>query len=178
MRYLFFSVFLLLGACGREEISRYRVPKEPIMPDVTLEASPAEGGKVRWVTPAGWTEKPGAGFRFATFVVPGPGGRTGDLSVTVLDGEAGGLVPNVNRWRDQIGLGPLTEEGLRAQSRRVSPAGRLMTLVDFANGDKRVLAAIYSLPGKTWFFKLSGDSATVQGAARDFQGFLESLQGL
>lgn len=142
--------------------------------------------RVTWKTPRGWIEKPGSGFRYATFVVPGPGGRVGDLSVTVLDGDAGGLLSNVNRWRDQIGLPALAEPELGAQTERATLGGRPMTVVNFVSAEpmidgkfkKRLRAALCTSDGRTWFFKLTGDDALVAGADKDFRAFLASLKGL
>ncbi|MBK8576595.1 MAG: hypothetical protein IPN90_13280 [Elusimicrobia bacterium] len=53
----------------------------------------APKGDVTWEVPRGWQEKPGSGFRYATFVIPGEGAITGDLSVTVLEGNAGAFSP-------------------------------------------------------------------------------------
>lgn len=147
-------------------------------------AAPDRG--VTWKTPAGWTEKPGSGFRYASFVVPGTQGMNGDLSVTQLVGEAGGLLSNVNRWRGQLGLGPLSETALSSESRRINPGGRPMTFVNFVSADalidgkykKRLMAAVSVSDGRTWFFKLVGDDRGVQAAEKDFLKFLESLQGL
>lgn len=149
---------------------------------------PPSGPKshVTWIVPRGWLEKPGSGFRYATFVIPGTGALTGDLSVTVLEGDAGGLLSNVNRWRGQIGLPELTDAQLPGASKKIRPGGRSMTLIGFASTDnlidgkykKRLTAAVYSSDGKTWFFKLIGEDRLVQSAERDFLKFLESLNGL
>lgn len=146
----------------------------------------APRGDVTWVVPKGWLEKPGSGFRYATFVVPGVGSMTGDLSVTVLEGEAGGLLSNVNRWRGQLGLSDLTDAQLPEASKNIRPGGRAMTLINFVSLDnlidgkdkKRLLAAVYSSGEKTWFFKLIGENRLVQSAEKDLLKFLESLKGL
>ncbi|MBL0059479.1 MAG: hypothetical protein IPP35_10310 [Elusimicrobia bacterium] len=146
----------------------------------------APSGEVTWTTPRGWVEKPGSGFRYASFVVPGPEGLTGDLSVTVLEGGGGDLLANVNRWRGQIGLADLSADQLPTQTQSIHPAGRAMTLVDFlSEGNlidgkykKRLLSAVFSSDGKTWFFKLVGEDRLVESAKGDFLKFLESLKGL
>jgi hypothetical protein len=146
----------------------------------------APQGKVTWRVPRGWQEKPGSGFRYATFVIPGSGTLKGDLSVTVLEGDAGGLLSNVNRWRGQIGLADLTDNQLAGASRSIRPAGRAMTFVNFVSEGllidgkfkKRLMAAIYSAEGKSWFFKLIGEDRLVQSAEKDFLKFLESVKGL
>lgn len=154
--------------------------------DQGLTPPPPPSHSVSWTTPKGWQEKPGSGFRYATFVVPGSGGATADLSVTVLEGDAGGTLSNINRWRGQLGLGPLTSSQWAKEEKVIRPAGRSMVYATFAgetsasdgNKKNRMTAAIFSAEGKTWFFKLVGDDATVQSAGSDFMKFLESLKGL
>ncbi len=151
-----------------------------------LAPGPRPERQILWSAPAGWTEKPGSGFRYASFEVPGPEGRTGDLSVTLLEGDAGGLLSNVNRWREQIGLDPLSAPELTSRAREMRSGGRDFILVTFVSRDllidgkfkKRLLAAVCSAGGKTWFFKLTGEDALVRAAGRDFRAFLESLRGL
>jgi hypothetical protein len=92
-----------------------------------------EGGDVRWTLPAGWREEKGkAGDRVATLSF----GKTApafELSVTKLGGAAGGPLANVNRWRGQLGLSPLGEAELPANSAPLSGGG---LRVDF-EGPKR-----------------------------------------
>jgi hypothetical protein len=162
--------------------------------DMSLANAAAQGlvpasrptGEVTWTTPKRWQEKPGSGFRYASFVVPGADGLTGDLSVTVLDGGGGDLLANVNRWRGQIGLADLSADQLPTQTKTIRPAGRAMTLVNYlSEGNlidgkykKRLLSAVFSSDGKTWFFKLVGEDRLVESAKGDFLKFLESLKGL
>lgn len=151
-----------------------------------IAPAPAPEKRLRWTTPTGWREKPGTGFRYASFEVPGPGAAPGDLSVTRLAGDGGGLLSNVNRWRDQIGLAALDEAGLERASERLALKGRTALLVQFVSdaplaGDeskKRLLAAIVNVPDGVWFFKLTGADALVRAAEADFRSFLKSVEGL
>lgn len=151
-----------------------------------IAPAPPPDRTVRWTTPAGWVEKPGSGFRYATFVIPGPGGQTGDLSITQLSGVAGGLLGNINRWRGQIGLPELSEADLPKESRAIAPAGRPMTFVSHVSAEplidgkykRRIMGAIRAGSDVSWFFKMVGEDALVKAAEKDFLAFLESLQGL
>ncbi|MBP8004412.1 MAG: hypothetical protein KA044_05135, partial [Elusimicrobia bacterium] len=134
-----------------------------------IAPAPAPDRAVSWSTPKGWTEKPGSGFRYATFVIPGPDGLTADLSVTQLSGVAGGLLGNINRWRGQIGLPALSESELPQESRSIAPAGRPMTFVSHVSADplidgkhkRRIMGAIYATPDISWFFKMVGEDGLV-----------------
>ena len=139
-------------------------------------APAANARDVQWKVPKGWTERPASAMRVGSFQVLGADGKSADVSVIPLSGEAGGDLANINRWRGQIQLKPFTQDELEAQSEIISPGGRRMRLVDFANAHKRLLAAIYVRGQTTWFFKMMGDDATVEAAKPDFRAFLKSLR--
>lgn len=69
-----------------------------------------EKGAPVWTLPAGWSDGPASGMRFATLKVD----EAVELAVTRLDGDGGGLAENVNRWRGQLGLAPLAEAEVAA----------------------------------------------------------------
>jgi hypothetical protein len=143
-----------------------------------MAAGPATPPALDWDAPSGWVQKPSSGMRVASYEIPGPGGKNGDLSIIVLGGGAGGLLPNVNRWLGQLGLTPWNAETLAAQSEKIpSPAGEVV-LVDLRQNPpaERILGGILELPGQTWFFKLRGDDALAGGAKESFTAFLKSLK--
>jgi hypothetical protein len=61
---------------------------------------------VDWTTPSGWTSRPEKENRYATLVLDDKETPL-ELSVTRLPG-AGSVTANVNRWRNQLGLYPVT----------------------------------------------------------------------
>jgi hypothetical protein len=90
-----------------------------------------EGKPIEWSKPEDWEEKPGREMRFATLLV---GPRKLELTVTrfgplAREGE-NSLLGNVNRWRRQIGLGPVTAANLEQTTRRIKIAGLDATLID------------------------------------------------
>ena len=135
-------------------------------------------GALQWTLPKGWTQSSTGGMRVATLKAPIEGKL--DVSVVVLGGPAGGELANVNRWRGQIGLGPIDEAGL-GSSRKVvkAPAGGV-NVYDFTGEGtvkSRLVAAIATGPdGKTWFVKMVGDATAVDKAASDFNQLLGSLR--
>lgn len=66
-------------------------------------------GELTWDTPSGWSEAAPTSMRSANF-------RVGEAEcyLTELAGDGGGLGPNVNRWRSQLGLEPLGADALGA----------------------------------------------------------------
>lgn len=67
--------------------------------------------RLEWTLPEGWVHRPGSGMRHATLEM-GTGARKLELTVVPLGPEAAAVLPNVNRWRDQLGLPPITEAEL------------------------------------------------------------------
>ena len=63
--------------------------------------------KLIWEKPNSWVPSEGSSMRLASFAIPYSGG-TGDLSVIKLGGDGGGLKSNVNRWRGQLNLEPMS----------------------------------------------------------------------
>jgi hypothetical protein len=177
----------LVGGCGKEEVSHYKVPKEqpaaaaPAPPpsmagDVAAPPRPEHG--LRWKLPRGWTEAPAGSMRYATLKPPVQGKI--DVSVTVLPGPAGGELANVNRWRNQIGLGPLDEASLAKARKVVKSAAGAVSLYDFAGsgekGSRMIAGLLLASDGNSWFLKMVGDDAPAAAARADFLAMLESLR--
>ncbi|WP_242340623.1 MULTISPECIES: hypothetical protein [Anaeromyxobacter] len=185
------SVVALAG-CRSEEIAHYRVPKSsgsaapapaasPMMPasgQVPAPPSPVAGSKLVWTLPARWTETTGGGgMRYATLKAP-VGGRL-DVSVTVLPGEAGGELANVNRWRGQIGLPALDGPALAKARRPLETKAGTVSLYDFTSegtAKSRVVAGLAVVDGNSWFIKMTGDAGAVDAARPDFLRIVESLR--
>ena len=77
---------------------------------------PLPGGKeIDWDLPAGWKTLPASEFRYATIVLDGEPPL--EMSVTKLPYQPGvelmqQVLLNVNRWRNQFSLGPISEQEL------------------------------------------------------------------
>jgi hypothetical protein len=116
-------------------------------------------------------------MRYATLVAPVQGKV--DVSVTVLSGDAGGELANVNRWRNQIGLPPMDEATLARARKPVGAKVGPVSLYDFTSDApprRRVVAGYTQVAGNTWFVKMSGDEGPVGEARRDFVRIVESLR--
>jgi hypothetical protein len=117
-------------------------------------------------------------MRAATFELPQGSGKA-EVTVVALPGDVGGELANVNRWRGQIALPPITEgqlAGVRVAVR--SRAGDIF-VYDFTTGGAkktRLVAGMIQVSGVTWFFKLTGDEAAVSAAKPAFLKLLEGLK--
>ncbi|MEP6810462.1 MAG: hypothetical protein ABI992_09480 [Chthoniobacterales bacterium] len=173
---------IFCSGCNRndETILTYRAPKQAETPAETARNA-AGLATVHWTAPADWEEQPPSGFRKGSFVVRGPDGKTADVSVISFPETAGGLLANVNRWRDQLKLAPITNEAEAGTP--LSASGRDIFFVDLVSaqpigpeGSKtRILGGIFPLPGETWFFKMMGPDDLVAAQRESFQGFLQSV---
>src|SRR5262249_32600143 len=95
--------------------------------------APAAEPSLKYTRPDGWVEAPdlaGGMIRMAAAFRVSDGGKTAQITVTPLVGEAGGLLANVNRWRGQIKLGPIDEAQLRKDVRPVEVAGQPASYFD------------------------------------------------
>ncbi|MBI3291325.1 MAG: hypothetical protein HYZ73_00715 [Elusimicrobia bacterium] len=182
--FLFIMCCSFLAGCRGEGIQTYRIPKEP--PPLLGEGmvTPQAQRDIDWTAPTGWKEQAPSAMRVGSFLVPGEDGMQADVSVVPLSGEAGGDLANINRWRGQLNLEPITEAELSVHSQTITPAGRRMRWVEFVSREsligrrykKRLIVAIFTQGERTWFFKMTGEDAAVQAAKPSFVQFLRSLR--
>lgn len=153
----------------------------PAAPPADMAGTPvvsASGPGLKWTAPAGWQEKPGAGMRKATFTIPGANGATAELAVTAFPGDVGGDLANLNRWRGQLSLPPVTEAEFAGAVTRLRVNGLMVTLADITGGGdnpQRLLGAMVPHAGATWFFKLTGPAALVAAEKPAFLSFVQTL---
>ncbi len=136
-----------------------------------------DAAKPIWQVPAGWKEVSGGPFLVAKFVVTGSDNAQAAVNVSASAGDGGGLLPNVNRWRAQLGLAPVAQGELQAKSLEL--AGGKATLVEMAGTDSKtgqkasLVGAMVPRGGQTWFYKLMGDE---QAVARERDAFTTFIQ--
>lgn len=144
--------------------------------------APSAQKKINYTTPAGWTPSEGSTLRIVSYSIAGPDGSTADVSVVPIPGESGSVLDNVNRWRAQLHLGPLTSADDPALGNKAdSPAGeRFTTHMTSAepvlNGKKAAMStSILKRPGMTWFFKITGEAELVAANREKFEDFVRSV---
>lgn len=118
-------------------------------------------------------------MRKATFEIKGDDGASADLSITAFPGSTGGEFANVNRWRSQLALPPLTEANLATNVMRFESNGLKFAVVDFTSTAapvQRVLGAIVPVGSATWFFKLSGPAPLLAREQAAFNAFLKTIR--
>ncbi len=141
----------------------------PSHPDISgMSAAPMTANtadKPTWTIPVDWKEGPLAQFLVAKFII-GSGDATAAVNVSQLAGDGGGLLPNINRWRAQLGLTPTTEDEI-AKLPTIDASGAKATLVEISGTDARagkpasLVGLVLPLGGQTWFYKMMGDATVV-----------------
>lgn len=178
----------LVGCGPPNEPRRSKVPKEEV-----TEAAPPRGTRVPSLTPPtsdsprltcdtpqGWTPGKADGMRKLAFVVQ-DGERKVEVTAIDLAVSAGGVLPNVNRWRGQIQLGKITQEELNQTVRPIPVAGvegQYVELVGPEEADPRqaILGVVAILRERAWFFKLSGDADLALREKERFEEFVKSVR--
>jgi hypothetical protein len=173
------------GCDGSKEPRVYRAPKD--MPSPLREEPPphdhaADAGVPTWIVPAGWKQLPDQQMRFATFQVD-PADPKIAVIVYSFGPESGPLLPNVNRWEQQLGAELSTEESLPKVVKKLKSHGLEIDDIDLhgpaAAGQsegQRMLAAIIRVPGKVWFLKFSGTESVVAAHKAEYDAFLRSIE--
>ena len=146
-----------------------------------MSAESTGAGKPAWTVPSGWQEVPAAQFLLAEYSIAGANGAKAEVNVAQLSGNGGGVLPNVNRWRGQIGLDPVDETGLTGVTTTMAVAGGQVTFVDMTGKDMsgettRLVAAIVPVGDQTWFYKLMGDEKVVAGQKDAFTKFVQTAR--
>jgi len=200
-----------VAGCHRDEVKTYRVAREsdqppaqstpamstdtpnpalpPGHPDISsapgssVPATPRTGlPRLTWQTPDGWTEVTPGEMRVASFKIQGKGGQQADVSVIPLPGLAGNDEANVNRWRGQVGLPPVSPDELKKSADAVEAGGQPAQLYDIAGQNpgsgnaERILGVIQHRDDMAWFFKMTGDASLVEDQKPAFISFLKSLK--
>lgn len=190
------ALCLVASGCREREVTTYRVAKDatpapataPAAAPATPAAAPgapatmantavatADGASLTWTAPAHWQAKPASAMRKGSYAVPADG-TPADLSITAFPGDVGGEVANLNRWRGQLSLPPAGEVELASAITRFEQDGLKIALVDFDNGQQRLLGAIVPFRGSTWFFKLMGPAAPLAKEKAAFIAFLKTVK--
>lgn len=166
-------------------------PHEPASPHGTGSPSAAPTGPAAdptnsfaWTCPPGWTEAQPTSMRTANFHPAGD--PRAECYLTFLVGDAGGLGANVNRWRAQLSLPPLTGEQIDALP-KAAFLGRGAALLE-ASGTWKGMNGTEAAPG--WglvgillvdpngsaFLKMTGPAKLVAGEKDAFLALAKSFR--
>ena len=173
-------LFIVSLSCDSGHHTRtYHLPKTKVN---TFQPSTVERvtqiSSFTWEKPALWIPNEGSSMRLASFEIPYSTG-SGDLSIMELGGDGGGLEANVNRWRGQIGLDPLTKLEIKDEAGNgVSQIGNylLFQLINLEKKESAFLAAVFPLESRTLFIKLTASADGILEIEKDFKDFCSSIK--
>ena len=139
-------------------------------------SGPADANpQIKWKTPEGWSEVPPSSMRFASFSA-GANDNKVDVSIVTFPGEGGSDADNVNRWRQQIGLPPMSPTAVATQVAPLKSDDTTFSTVDIAGTNARTLAAWTRRDGHVWFFKATGPGSAVEKEKPNFVNFIQSIR--
>jgi hypothetical protein len=146
------------------------------------EASGGEGG-LGWEAPKEWEKRPDQQMRIVTYA---PKGTTGtECYITVLGGSGGGVEPNLNRWRQQMGQTALDAKGIDALE-KIQVLGREAKLIEVAGNftdmqgnqveSAALLGVVLPIEGALLTIKMTGPKDVIEKERDRFLAFCRSLR--
>ena len=189
--FLCVTVVAALVSCEKNsQIKVYRVSKAPLeeaapqqqdaMPTNTaaprMPTALAPTASAAVTAPPNWEPQPPSQMRQASFLVKGDNGALVDISLVSLGAAAGNVLDNVNRWLDQLGQPPISEQQLGNIAQRLTTPLGDVVVVDLAGlpkdadpaRDGRIIAAMVTTGGSTLFFKMRGNAGLAEAQKADF----------
>ena len=188
-----------LAGCGKEEPKVYSVAKETAPSPAAASMPHGAGGpgntadphgaiagatpRVTYQVPPGWKEQPAVKMRAASFMVEGAEGKFTEISVVPLPAVGGKEADMVNIWRGQLRLTPATEADLAKAGETVDIGEAKGRLFDQASTEllveskhkARIVVAMLTREGLTWFFKMAGEDSLTAAQTPAFKTFLKSV---
>ena len=174
-----FEVFLKSLKFGEAPVIAQQAPVPATQQPQAQQGQQA--GLTAWTKPEAWKQdETRRAMRELTFFA-GPEGEQAEIIVSRMGGNFGGLLANINRWRQQVGLGPVNNEqdqpATMLQLGDGAAAKFDMSGPD-ANNAKPMRQIVVMTPRMdgVWFFKILGPSQTVEKQKGAFDEFLKSVK--
>ena len=174
-------VVISFAACSKQdEIRSYEEPIVEPVRSISDFVPPKSGkrGDVRltYDTPEGWKEEVAERLRRAVFRVKKDDQEV-EITVIALGAAAGDLLPNVNRWRDQVKLKEIGEDQLPEMVTEFQVAGVNGHYVEVVGPNEEAILAILAIKDdKSWYLKLAGDAQLALEEKERFLQFAKSLK--
>jgi len=152
-------------------------PASAPTPPPTSAVGPSE--RMTWQLPQHWTLQPGtSNMRVATFAVT-MGNDNAEVTITRFAGDVGGLLPNINRWRRQLGMAPV--QSLQDQTiENIQVAATPSHFLDLAadpNLETSTRMYVVTVPRRdmTWFIKMTGPAGFLKTQRASYDAFVASV---
>ncbi|KAA0138275.1 hypothetical protein FYZ48_12330 [Gimesia chilikensis] len=141
---------------------------------------PAAAAQIKYETPSGWKPGRSGGMRKAAFNVSADG-ETGEVTVIDLAKDSSPLLPNINRWRDQVKLKAITDADLSGNSEQLKAGDLEATYVKLIGPEGEtprpaILGAIIYRDNLAWFVKFTGPAKLAEKEEANFKEFVKSIR--
>jgi hypothetical protein len=140
-----------------------------------MSSQSSDNPQIKWQLPTGWSEVPPSAMRYASFSA-GVNENKIDISIVMFPGDGGSDIENVNRWRGQIGLPPMSEAAITSQITTLKAGDATFAAIDIAGANARTLAAWVRRDARVWFIKATGPAGAVEKEKQNFVKFVESVR--
>jgi hypothetical protein len=168
---------------GHPPIGATSGPSSP-SPQRTSEAASLP----KFEVPQSWQQRsPANAMRKAEFGIA-DGTQQATVTLTDFPTDAGPSIaeplPNVNRWRRDIGLTEITEDALSGVTEKIEIAAQPATYVrlmpdpqnaEQSQSSEATLAAMVTNGDRVWFIKMTGAKSLVAAQEEQFKSFLKSI---
>jgi len=146
-------------------------PARPAKP-ATAAAEPEQSGGIKFEKPAAWVQVRPKTFTLSAFEV-----IDGKKQLSVTISRAGGSkAANVNRWRDQLGLDPVSDDEVAKSIHKITAGSRTGELVELKNDAQTLIAVMIEDGDQTVFVKMMGDSELAVKERQNFDAFAKSVK--
>jgi hypothetical protein len=142
-------------------------------PSIPIGKRPADAG-ITYDAPKDWQKMAQAPqFAVAGFEVS-QGSEAATVSVSPMAPQP--LLDNVNRWRNQLGVGPVTADKAKDLAQPFDVGGTQAQCLDMKGENRRIVVVLLPHGGKTWIFKMMGSPNLVDKQKPDFEKFVRSVR--
>jgi hypothetical protein len=157
-------------------------------PSRAAQDAPRAAGLPEFDVPKSWQQRPPANaMRKAEFAIA-DGTQQATVTLTDFPTDAGPSIadplPNVNRWRREIGLVEIAQDALPRVTEEIEIAGQPATYVRLipnsenpaqSESGEATLAAMVTSGNRVWFIKMTGARSLVAAQEEQFKSFLKSI---
>ena len=141
----------------------------------TAPIAAAASDEFSFTAPQGWKPGTTGPFRKVAFEVEDNGEKC-EITVSSLAAAGSGLLPNINRWRGQIGLKEMEQAEMQKAVEPVSVDGHDGHVIELVGDRKTIIGAIVIVSDQGWFVKLTGEKALAAREKANFMGFVKSVK--
>lgn len=170
---LYLVIALLTPGCAEEQITIYDLPKQHEHAGTAPTSLGPDGEyELVFTSPQGWKQvQPSSGMVRRQFM-----SNNVKITHSAFPGTVGGDLANINRWRGQVGLPPISAQdvGTAIVSRELGEL--VIRRVDLANNGRRMVIDMIRVGSMTWFIKIDGTSQSVMEQLTAFDQHVDSAE--